>query len=271
MNSFLKKVAIVTGSTSGIGQQTALLIARNGGSVVIHGQNEGRMKKTLELFAKEKIPEDRILSILGPVQKSELRKKLIDETVKKFGRLDILVNNAGVSSNKPLCLEECDRVFDINAKSVFALSQLAIPHLSQSKGNIVNVSSDATILGAPMLLNYSMSKAALEQQVKNLAIMFASDGIRVNGVCVGLTTTNIGEGFGVPEAMFEEVFDKYVKLNVPQRRFAQPVEVAKVIEFLASDRASYVTGSMYIVDGGQACGAAYDQPKPKEKKQKKQK
>ncbi|KAI6174526.1 hypothetical protein M3Y97_01000400 [Aphelenchoides bicaudatus] len=259
--SFKGKSVIVTGSSSGIGQEAALIFGEQGASVTIHGQNAERLKKTEDLLKKAGVTDARILTVLGPIEQEETRKKLIDETVKKFGKLDVLVNNAGIShppGNDPNSLESLDYVMNTNLRSVIALTRLAAPHLEKTKGNVVNVSSVGSQRVATHAVPYVLTKAALDHFTRNAAVQYASQGIRINTVSPGATDTNFATRHNSNEEALKAFYQYFVDNVIPMHRFGSSREVANVIEFLASDKASYVTGSNYVVDGGVLAGPPSD-------------
>ncbi|KAI6170257.1 hypothetical protein M3Y98_01221000 [Aphelenchoides besseyi] len=255
--SFEGKVVIVTGSSSGIGQSAAELFAAKGASLTIHGQNEERLQKTVELLKKNGVSESRLLVVRGPIEKEETRKQLIDETVKKFGRLDVLVNNAACGQLPglvPNSLENLDYLYQTNLRSVYHLFELALPHVLKTKGNIVNVSSVGGKQSYPDNIPYVILKSALDHLTRNLALKHAADGIRVNTVSPGATLTNFVHTTGKSQAEIDGFFKFFADNVIPNKRSGSPKEVANVIVFLASEEASYVTGSDYVVDGGVMAG-----------------
>ncbi|KAI6227679.1 Glucose 1-dehydrogenase [Aphelenchoides fujianensis] len=248
------KTVLVTGSTSGIGRATSLLFARAGANVVLHGLSEKRLNETRELFKQHKIPDARLHHVLGPIEQVDFQKSLLQEAVHKFGRLDVFVSNAGcagVRGKKPDSVEAFDRVMEVNVRSNYTLIPRVIPLLEQTKGNIVIVGSMAARICEPQMNPYQMSKAAIDQFTRNIALKYADKGIRVNAVAPGLIETNLGKNFGVPRESMQKVYRKYVGERIPLGRMGQPEEVAALIEFLASDAASFVTGAVWPIDGGQ--------------------
>ena len=183
---------------------------------------------------------------------------LIDAGVRQFGRLDILANNAGIGGGR-LRLHEIepddfDRVIDVNLRGTFLCSKYAIPHfLEQGDGRIVNTASTYGLIGAPLAAAYCASKGAIINLTRQLAVDYGPDGIRVNAVCPGYIDTGLGrrgptlsaEQFAAATAVRE----KAAALQ-PLGRQAQPAEVGEVVLFLASDAASFMTGSIVTVDGG---------------------
>ncbi|KAI6206816.1 hypothetical protein M3Y94_00957000 [Aphelenchoides besseyi] len=259
--SFQGKVAIVTGSSSGIGQSAVELFATEGACVTVHGQSEERLKATADLLKKLNIPDSRVLVVRGAIEEEETQKRLIDETLKKFGRLDILVNNAAIWHYKgcdPNSLENMDHVIKVNLRSLIALTEMAIPHLAETKGNVINVSSIGSQRVSPISQPYVLSKAALDHFTRHAAVRHAEQGIRVNTVSPGVTKTNFVHQNNMVEDKkkpVENYIDRMVKTVVPLQRIGSAREVASVIRFLASDEASYVTGANWVVDGGILAGA----------------
>lgn len=172
--SFADKVVIVTGASSGIGAGAAIHLSKLGAKVVITGRNEENLKETAAKCQGE------ILSIVADVNSELDRVKIIDETVKKFGKIDVLVNNAGLGEAGNILtttMEQYDKVMNTNVRSVFHLTQLATPHLIKTKGNIVNISSVAGPRQFPNILAYCMSKAAIDQFTKCVALELVSSNI----------------------------------------------------------------------------------------------
>ncbi|KAK0407167.1 hypothetical protein QR680_019049 [Steinernema hermaphroditum] len=147
MSRFVNKVAIVTGSSNGIGQAAAVLLASEGASVTIHGRSEEGLQTTEKLILDKGIPSERILSVRGPIEDEKVIENLVEKTIEKFGKINVLVNNAGVVGlpGDFKSMEAYEYIHEVNIKSIVKLIQLAEPHLEKTKGNIVNVSSIASI------------------------------------------------------------------------------------------------------------------------------
>ncbi|KAI6221485.1 FabG [Aphelenchoides fujianensis] len=145
--------------------------------------------------------DKKILEVVGPIEKEETRQKLVDETIKKFGRLDVLVNNAGLSHRSdlgdPNSLENLDYVLNVNVKSLMAMTRLCIPHLEKTKGNVVNISSIGSTWCVPSLTPYQLTKGGYHY-TRNASIEYAQVGVRVNAVRPGVITTNFGARHGPP-------------------------------------------------------------------------
>ena len=241
------KVAIVTGGGSGIGQGIAVLFAKEGADVVIIG----RRKEVLEETCK--LEPNKISYVEGDITKEESIKNLVEYVNKKFGKLDILVNNAGVSSPatiKDLNMSIYDKIFDLDVRALVNLTIECLPLLIKSKGNILNISSVVSKLCANGLSIYSGAKAAINNFTKCWALELAKDGVRVNAIAPGAIETSIFNSSG---RNTEEKVNKYKSIileGIPCGRFGTPEEVANLALFLVSNEASYITGSIYNVDGG---------------------
>lgn len=247
--SLINKVAIITGASSGIGAATAVLFSKLGAKLVLHGRNEENLKKVVE-DCKQHATEP--LLVLGDVTDTSTNEKLIEQTLNHFGRLDILVNNAGIlesGSIENTSLEQYDRHMNINVRSIYHLTMLAAPHLAKTKGNIVSVSSVAGWRAFPGVLAYCMSKAALEQFSKCLALELASKEVRVNCVCPGVTVTELHKRGGMSTDSYDAFLEK-CKTTHALGRPAQAEEIASAIAYLSSDAASFITGTCLPVDGG---------------------
>uniref|UniRef100_A0A1I7Z5W8 3-oxoacyl-[acyl-carrier-protein] reductase n=1 Tax=Steinernema glaseri TaxID=37863 RepID=A0A1I7Z5W8_9BILA len=252
MSRFVGKVAIVTGSSSGIGQAAAVLLASEGASVTIHGRSADGLKTTENLILEKGIPSERIVSVQGSIQDDKVLTDLIHKTLEKFGRIDVLVNNAGSGGLPGMdrsSIEAFDFIHSVNIKPVIQLTRLVEPHLEKTKGNIVNVSSIAALLPRPGAENYAMSKAALDHFMRSRTHELAKKGIRINNVNPGLVETNFHLQMGISEQNQEKFRKGYSKI-IPMGRPGAPVEIAKPIAFLASSDASYITGVCLVADGG---------------------
>ncbi|KAH7640990.1 dehydrogenase/reductase sdr family member 2-like protein [Dermatophagoides farinae] len=249
--NFSGKVAIVTGSSSGIGAAIALQMAQFGAQVTI----TGRDADALESVAKQIEDEtgNKPLQIVGNLLDQSLPSKLIDETISKFGRLDFLVNSAGGSTphrdlSDEKLLEGYDEVYAVNVRAIIQLTQLAVPHLEKTKGNIINISSASSMV--PYGLIYSSSKAALDMVTKSLAQELAPKGIRVNSINPGPVVTHLYRSFGMTKEANAE-HEPHLRQNLTLLKFLpQPVEIANLASFLASDDARNMTGSIVVSDTG---------------------
>jgi NAD(P)-dependent dehydrogenase (short-subunit alcohol dehydrogenase family) len=246
------KVAIVTGSTSGIGKASAKLFAKEGAKVVVVGRGfEASLERGRKVVEEIRADGGETVFIAADATKENDVKHLIEETIKAYGKIDILYNVAGGGKSMPLekdTLEEWQRTLDVNLISVFLTTKYAMPYLLESKGAIINTSSVAAV--KPVLANqysYSAANAGVIMYSKTLARDYAARGVRVNVIAPGLIDTPIWEQ--APKAWFDDLASK-----LPIKRVGQPEEIAGVALFLASDLASYVTGQVLCVDGGQSIG-----------------
>lgn len=243
------KVAIVTGASSGIGRATALLFANKGATVVAVGRNE----KELKTLSQEVEPgEGSVKPQLGDVRETSQLDRIVSETVDNHGRIDILVNSAGIIGNGTLentAVDDWDKMMNVNLRSVFLLSQKCVPHLIETKGNIVNVSSVAGTRSFPNVLAYCVSKAAVDQLTRCSALELAAQEVRVNAVNPGVVVTNIHKRGGMEDDAYEAFLERSKETH-PIGRVGNPEEVAELIYFLASDKAGWITGATYEIDGG---------------------
>ena len=235
-------VAIITGATSGIGRSTALLFAKEGAKLVLTGRRE---KLGQELVAEIAAVGGEAVFVTSDVTKSDDIKKIVATAIDRFGRIDILVNNAGVMRAFDFAqfdeTTDFDEIFDTNVKAYFLTCREVIPHmLAAGKGSIVNTASIAGMIGVPNLTSYAASKGAILQLTKSLSGEYARRGIRVNAVVPGLTLTDMVPG---------EFQDAAIQI-VPMKRAATPDEIAPGYLFLASDDASFCTGTQLVMDGG---------------------
>ncbi|TKR82289.1 hypothetical protein L596_016034 [Steinernema carpocapsae] len=185
MSRFLNKVAIVTGSSNGIGQATAVLLAAEGASVTIHGRSLDGLNATEKLIQDKEISSDRILSIQGEIENERTVEDLVKKTFEKFGKIDVLINSAGLGGKPGMdrnSMEAYEYIHEINVKSILKLNNFVEPYLEKTKGNIVNVSSIAGILPRPATLPYGMSKASLDHYMRSMTHELAKKGIRINNV-----------------------------------------------------------------------------------------
>ncbi|MFZ0389694.1 MAG: glucose 1-dehydrogenase [Calditrichia bacterium] len=248
MNDLLKgKTALITGASSGIGMATAKLFSENGASLMITGRSEPALT---DLAANLKNENCDVAA--GDIARAEFRSSLVDKTIQRFNRLDILVNSAGIISSGSIentSPDSFDELMNLNVHAVFHLMQLCIPHLKPAKGNIVNVSSVAGLRAFPNLLSYSVSKAAVDQLTRAAALDLGSSGIRVNSVNPGVVVTNLHRRSGMEETAYQQ-FLEHSKTTHPIGRVGQPEEIAELILFLSSDKAGWITGGNFPIDGG---------------------
>jgi NAD(P)-dependent dehydrogenase (short-subunit alcohol dehydrogenase family) len=243
------KVALVTGASSGIGRATARLFATNGAAVVAVGRNEVELQK---LRDEIRDGEGSIRIHLADVTEFSQVDRLISETVQHLGKIDVLVNAAGIIKNgniEDTTLDDWDKMLNINLRCVFYMMQKCAPHLEETKGNIVNVSSVTGPRAFANVLAYCVSKAGVDQLTRCSALELAPKGIRVNAVNPGVVVTNIHKRGGMSDERYD-TFLEHSKTTHPLGRVGHPDEVAELIMFLASDKAGWITAATYEIDGG---------------------
>ena len=239
------KKAIVTGGTRGIGYSIAETFLRNGASVAIFGSRQETVDKALAQL-KEENPEWDVIGMWPDLTDYAAMDAAFTEVEKAFGRIDILVNNAGISAREPLyeyTTEEFRKIMDLNVIAVFNGCRAAALRMKRlGGGSIINTSSIVSLYGQPSGVGYPTSKFAVNGLTKSLARELGKDNIRVNAVAPGVTRTDMVAN--LPEEMV-----KRVCAPIPLGRMGEPQEVANAFLFLASDLASYVTGTILFVDG----------------------
>ncbi|MEE3717884.1 glucose 1-dehydrogenase [Tumidithrix elongata RA019] len=254
------KVALVTGSSGGIGQGIAIRLAQEGASVVVNYRSnpegaEETLSKVKAAGGKCHMAEgfcdnDRGYSIGADLGMLDDVRHLISQSIEHFGRLDILVNNAGIEKHADFWdVTEADyeAVMNVNFKGVFFATQAFVKYLLQEKkqGRIINISSVHEELPFPHFTAYCASKGALKMMTRNLAVELGGYGITINNVAPGAIETPINKKLlNDPEKLLP------LLKNIPLGRLGQPNDVAAMVAFLASEDAGYITGSTFVVDGG---------------------
>ncbi|WP_162463348.1 SDR family NAD(P)-dependent oxidoreductase [Paenibacillus psychroresistens] len=252
MEDLRGKIAIVTGSTSGIGRAAAVDLARNGVKVIVHGMNEERGKQVVDeisLFGGSAVFVRQNLAL------PEAPSELVKQAISHWGALDILVNNAALICNKPLeevQHEDWDSLFAVNVKAPFFLTQAALPWLKQSgDGVVINVSSINRLVNSPNNLVYDAMKAALNHMTRGLSLDLRKANIRVNAIMPGGTATPmLNEWLKKVDYSSEEIEQIY--RHAPY--LATPDQISKVIVFLASKQSDWINGAEIPVDGGYYIG-----------------
>ena len=239
------RVAIVTGSGQGIGRAIALGMAREGASVAIAELNPETAETVKHEIAR--IGQE-ALSIQTDIASEDAVNRMVRAVIERFGRVDILVNNAGIFPVSPIEAmreEEWDRVLGTNLVGTFLCSKAVIPHLiEQHRGRIISLTSGRAFQGAKNGAHYAASKAGIIGFTKALALELAADGITVNAVCPGVTDTAQPRGHTTEEELYARGD------SIPLKRIGQPEDLVGPALFLASDRASYITGQTVMVNGG---------------------
>lgn len=248
--SFHSKIVLITGASSGIGAATAVHFSRLGARLALTGRNLVNLQRVADEC--EQCGSSKPLVIAGDLTDENDTKTVLDSTISHYDRLDVLVNNAGILENGTIettSLDQYDRVMNANVRSVYHLTMLAVPHLIKTKGNVVNVSSVNGVRSFPNVLAYCVSKAAVDQFTRCVALELAPKGVRVNSVNPGVVVTNLLTRQG----MSKEDYDAFLAKTKFTHALGRPgtvEEVAKAIAFLASDDASFTTGDSLLVDGG---------------------
>lgn len=239
------KVALVTGATSGIGHATALAFAAEGATVAAIGRN----REVLDDLAARGLHVYR-----ADLAEESERAETVSRIHSDLEGTDILVNAAGIiasGSIEDTTLAAYDEMMNINVRAVLHLTQLCLDSIVRRKGNIVNVSSVTGLRAFPGVLAYCMSKSAVDQFTRSVALEMAPRGVRVNAVNPGVVRTNLHRRSGMDDAAYD-AFAERSKGTHPLGRIGTPEEVADLILFLASDRAGWITGVTYSIDGGRA-------------------
>lgn len=244
------KTAIVTGGGTGIGEETALLFAREGAKVLISGRTEASLAAVKEKGGKENLE---IEYIVADVSKPEDCERTVDYATNKFGSVDILFNNAGVlypGLTHETDMEVFNLTMDINVRGTFLMSKYTIPLMIEQKyGCIVNNSSVVGTKGFVGLSAYVVSKGAVTQLTRSMAIEYADKGIRVNAVCPGTIHTPMVDRY-YERAEDKKAAEERIVSFHPMGRIGKNGEVANAVLFLCDDKVGFMTGSMLYVDGG---------------------
>mmetsp|Transcript_12759 Transcript_12759/g.21564 ORF Transcript_12759/g.21564 Transcript_12759/m.21564 type:complete len:301 (-) Transcript_12759:279-1181(-) len=254
------RIAIVTGSTQGLGRAMATSLYCSGATVVINGRDQKkteaaatsikRYAETLGLGASEM---GRLIPIAGDVSVPENAIRVVEDTVKQCGGIDILINNAGVNANEEpaedCTLDTWQWVHRVNVDGPFLLTKAALPHIKASKaGRVVMLSSMVGHVAAVQNYPYATSKGAVLQMMRTLAAELAETGVTVNAISPGVFDTEMNTKFSISDAAKQGITSM-----IPMKRFGQPPELAGVTLLLCSDAGAYITGQSLVVDGGYIC------------------
>ena len=252
----LDKVAIITGSSRGIGEAIALEFAMAGYSIVINSRNQEELSISKQEIMRVAGSTVNILEFPADISKEQSCIGLVKAAVQRFGRIDVLVNNAGISGaekkSHEITSDEWDEVIDINLKGCFMCSREVIKQMLLQRENdtasdysIINISSIHETTPSPLAAPYAASKGGMEMLTKTMALEVADKGIRINGIAPGAIATMMN----IDILQDEKKIEKKEK-EIPLHRIGEPSEIAKVAFFLASDAASYLLGTTIFVDGG---------------------
>ena len=242
------KVALVTGSSSGIGQAIAIRLAKEGANIIINYRSS--REEAQETQEQVEATGRQAQIVQADVSVVEEVRNLVEAGIEAFGKLDILVNNAGIEKRADfwdVTEADYDKVIDVNLKGVFFGTQAMVQHLRETgqPGRIINISSVHEELPFPHFTSYCASKGGVKMMMRNLAVELGPLGITINNVAPGAIATPINqELLNNPEQL------KKVTQNIPLGRLGEPEDVAGLVAFLASNEAKYITGSTFYVDGG---------------------
>lgn len=245
MSDNIGKTAIVTGASRGIGRAIAIRLAKSGYNIAVnYGGNDEAANETVSLCKNENVDS---IAIKTDVSNFDEVDNMIKTVIDKFGRIDCLVNNAGITKDKLILgmkEEDFDDVIAINLKGVFNTIKKVTPiMLKQKYGNIVNITSITGLCGNAGQVNYAASKAGVIGITKTVAKELAGKNIRCNAVAPGYTKTDM------TAKIREDIFEKAIEM-IPLKRAGEPEDVANLVNFLAGDESSYITGQVINVDGG---------------------
>ncbi|CAH1790685.1 unnamed protein product [Owenia fusiformis] len=254
---FTGKAVIITGSNSGIGKATALLFAREGASVLIHGRSLETIEETVKECKDVGGKDAKFPFVQGYVANDDVIMKIKDTALNTFGKIDILVNNAGAGNVLNLStgtMQNFQETVNVLLRAPVQLSQVCLPELKQTQGNIVNMSSIFGIRPNDLVSFYCIAKAGLNMFTKCAALEFGALGVRVNALCPGCVPTPIYKKSGFTEELTEAFYNANRRI-APIGKNGNVEETAKMIAFIASDDASMMNGECIVLDGGTSlCG-----------------
>lgn len=251
---FADKVVLVTGASSGIGAACALKFAQSSAQLALVARNIDNLTETARQC--EETCGLTPIVITADISIDEDIDRIVAQTINHYGRIDVLINNAGVSSVVGHAKTEAyDYVMNTNVRGTYMLTNKVVPHLLKTKGNIVNISSILSTKPLPILAPYCMSKAAIDMFTKCVALECGAQGVRVNAVNPGPVKTEFFKRSGMSETDTDRMFAS-IELNSPLKKVTKAEDIAELVTFLASDKASSITGSCYVIDCGVNLGDA---------------
>ena len=267
-NNNLKRVVVITGSSRGIGKAIAREFAKNNYSVLLNARDENELIEAVQEIRNEVNDPNQISYLAGDISDEKICISLMEEAIKRFGRINVLVNNAGISgpserTNK-ITSVDWDYVIGVNLRGAFLCTREALKYMLNSQNNttngnindnknyghdsnfsIINISSVHESIPQPYSAPYAASKGGMEMLTKNIALEVADKGIRINGIAPGAIDTAMNK-----DIMEDPQKKKQEEEKIPMKRIGRPEEIAKVTFFLSSNDASYITGTTVYVDGG---------------------
>jgi NAD(P)-dependent dehydrogenase (short-subunit alcohol dehydrogenase family) len=245
MNRFEDRVILITGAASGIGRASAIRLAQEGGKIVCVDIQQEAVEETAAEIRKN----GEALALVCDVSEPESVNETVSKAVSHFGKLNGLCNIAGIlafENTVDVTLEDWNRIIAVNLTGTFLMCQAALPHLLETKGPIVNMSSTAALAGHPWTAAYAASKGGILALTYTLAIEYGRKGVRTNALCPGAVMTPIQQAFKYPEGSDESLLEKIM----PFDDFRPPEDVAGAVAFLASDDSIHMNGSALRIDGG---------------------
>lgn len=254
MASFVDKVILITGASSGIGADAARHLARLHGAIALVGRDVPRLNQVADAIRAEKTACEPLVIVADVAKDGE---RIVRETIEHFGRLDVLINSAGIvlrDAAHTVDMDVYDRLMNVNVRGMIELTKYAVPWLEKTKGNILNVSSTSGLRAKPGSMTYCLSKAVVNQYTRCAALDLAPKGIRVNAIAPGATRTPIFETNGLTHAANAEQFFDSFKHTYPMGRVGEVSDTSNAIEFFTKESSSFLTGNILRVDGGALAG-----------------
>ena len=246
MERFANKVVLITGAASGIGRATAERLALEGATLALVDMNSDGLDQTVQTCRGSGAE---VLSLVGDISSEPSVAEIIESTVNEFGRIDVLCNIAGILQFKDFrltTLDDWNKIIGVNLTGTFLMCRDALPHLLESQGNIVNMSSTASLGGHPWTAPYSASKGGIQAMSLGIAVEFGKMGVRCNCVAPSSILTPIQDAFELPEGADPKLLHRIMPLD----KMRGPEQIASAVAYLGSDDAAHVNGTVLKVDGG---------------------